>query len=156
MEELELWKEFREAKVPYVSNRSKKEFDRVFGKISKEQFISLDLQNGWGNFDSKSGIRKFLFLQKYLRGEEKEWHEPKIATPEDEIFEKLEKQKDINRELKEKYERKIEGLKRENQELSEKLLKANDSLAKVQNVLLLCEELHNAYADCLIEGENEE
>ena len=155
MEELELWKEFREAKVPYVSNRSKKEFYRVFGKISKEQFVSLDLQNGWGDFDSKSGIRKFLFLQKYLRGEEKEWHEPKIAAPEDEIFEKLKKQKDINRELKEKYERKIEGLKHENQELSEKLLKANDSLAKVQNVLLLCEELHNVYADCLIEGENE-
>lgn len=155
MEELELWKEFREAKVPYVSNRSKKEFYRVFGKISKEQFVSLDLQNGWGDFDSKSGIRKFLFLQKYLRGEEKEWHEPKIAVPEDEIFEKLKKQKDINRELKEKYERKIEGLKHENKELSEKLLKANDSLAKVQNVLLLCEELHNVYADCLVEGENE-
>lgn len=155
MAELNLYDEFRKAKVSYMPTRAIGEFCLEFGKVSKEQFILMDLSNGWGRFRSKPGIRKFLFLQKYLRGEEKEWHEPKIATPEDEIFEKLKKQKDINRELKEKYERKIEGLKRENQELSEKLLKANDSLVKVQNVLLLCEELHNVYVDCLIEGENE-
>lgn len=156
MEEFSLFEEFRKAKVTHVTCRSVNEFRRVFGKVTKEQFISLNLQNGWGNFDSRSGIRKFLFLQRYLRGEEKEWHEPKIATPEDEVFIKLEKQKDINRKLKEKYERKIEDLKCENQELLEKLLKANNSLIKVQKILLLCEELHNARTDCLLEDKENE
>lgn len=167
MEELVLWKEFQEAKVPYVSNRSKDEFYRVFGKISKEQFISLDLQNGWGNFDSKSGIRKFLFLQKYLRGEETEWNGPEIATPKDEIFIKLKKQREINQKLKSEheaeilklkndYKTEIQSLKEKNKILSNELSKAKSILRKMNDMVLLCGKIQNAYADCLVEDtENE-
>lgn len=146
MDKFELKKEFYNAGVPHVTWETIETFCGVCGdNVSKEEFVLKDFFYLFHNVFNETTIRKFEYLKKYL----KKQIESKFVESEN-ISENIM----LSRRIK-YFKQESEYLKRENNRLKKELAKRDKVVKKYGKLASCICEFQNAYADYLVEGENE-